>query len=174
MDPVALRLTMELGARRGLTLVPPDEARLRFRTPAGALPALIARELDTLRAEGRLQGRWSLRIAPAGLAQVDYALEADADSAPAATLEGELAVLGEVLMPRLQAAVEDALASDAGVGELTEREVEVFLAFLDGADVATLARTLHLSPHTVRNHLRAVREKLDVPSQKELRARYAG
>lgn len=51
---------------------------------------------------------------------------------------------------------------------LTSREWEVVGALADGARVATIARQLHVSPSTVRNHLSSVYRKLDVGSQAEL------
>ncbi|GDY31391.1 response regulator transcription factor [Gandjariella thermophila] len=52
--------------------------------------------------------------------------------------------------------VDPALAAESlasGVSPLTEREREVLLAARDGGTVADVARLLHLSEGTVRNHL---------------------
>jgi two-component system response regulator DesR len=52
--------------------------------------------------------------------------------------------------------VDPALATDslvAGESPLTQRETEVLRAARDGSAVATIARRLHLSEGTVRNHL---------------------
>jgi two-component system response regulator DesR len=52
--------------------------------------------------------------------------------------------------------VDPALATDsllAGESPLTQRETDVLRAARDGASVATIARRLHLSEGTVRNHL---------------------
>jgi two-component system response regulator DesR len=43
----------------------------------------------------------------------------------------------------------------AGTSPLTTRETEVLLAARDGGTVADIARALHLSEGTVRNHLSA-------------------
>ncbi|MBF4163626.1 response regulator transcription factor [Nocardioides acrostichi] len=54
--------------------------------------------------------------------------------------------------------VDPALATSSlvlGESPLSERETEVLRAARDGASVAALARTLHLSEGTVRNHLSA-------------------
>jgi len=51
---------------------------------------------------------------------------------------------------------------------LTSREWEVVGALAEGARVATIARQLHVSASTVRNHLSSVYRKLDVGSQAEL------
>lgn len=52
--------------------------------------------------------------------------------------------------------------------ELSPREREVLELVLDGYRVATIARTLYLSPSTVRNHLSAIFRKFGVRSQAEL------
>jgi two-component system response regulator DesR len=52
--------------------------------------------------------------------------------------------------------VDPALAAESlasGASPLTEREREVLLAASDGGTVSDVARTLHLSEGTVRNHL---------------------
>jgi two-component system, NarL family, response regulator DesR len=54
--------------------------------------------------------------------------------------------------------VDPALAAESlasGASPLTEREREVLLAARDGGTVADVARSLHLSEGTVRNHLSA-------------------
>src|SRR5262245_16457235 len=53
---------------------------------------------------------------------------------------------------------------------LTEREQEVVrsLARQPGADNKTLASTLHIGEHTLRNHLSRIYDKLDVPNRLEL------
>ncbi len=51
---------------------------------------------------------------------------------------------------------------------LTAREREVVALMLRGLRIPSIARELHLSPHTVRNHLRTIFAKCDVSSQREL------
>ncbi len=51
---------------------------------------------------------------------------------------------------------------------LTAREREVVVLMLQGLRTSSIARELHLSPHTVRNHLRTIFAKCDVTSQREL------
>jgi len=52
-----------------------------------------------------------------------------------------------------------------GSRPLTEREREVIQALADGRDVPEIAERLHLSPHTVRNHIRRSMQKLGVRRQ---------
>jgi DNA-binding NarL/FixJ family response regulator len=56
----------------------------------------------------------------------------------------------------------------AHASELTAREREVVLAVTRHLRIARVARVLHISPHTVRNHLRSIYSKLDVHSVDEL------
>ncbi len=48
---------------------------------------------------------------------------------------------------------------------LSAREVEVLQLLADGHDPRQIARHLELSPHTVRDHIKGARTKLDVQSQ---------
>lgn len=50
---------------------------------------------------------------------------------------------------------------------LSTREVEVLQALADGRSVAQIAGTLHLSQHTVRNHIRSAMGKLGVHTSLE-------
>lgn len=50
---------------------------------------------------------------------------------------------------------------------LSRRETEVVQRVAGGRAVADIARELHLSPHTVRNHLKSAYRKLGVHSQAE-------
>ncbi len=52
--------------------------------------------------------------------------------------------------------------------QLTAREREVAEALVNGSRVGRVAKTMGLSTHTVRNHLRSVFSKLDVHSQAQL------
>ena len=54
------------------------------------------------------------------------------------------------------------------VDELSARELEVLEHLVDGKRVPQLASHLFISPHTVRNHLKHIFQKLDVRSQGEL------
>jgi PAS domain S-box-containing protein len=52
--------------------------------------------------------------------------------------------------------------------ELSPREQEVLIQLVAGERVPAIAKGLHISPHTVRNHLKAIYRKLGVRSQSEL------
>jgi DNA-binding CsgD family transcriptional regulator len=54
------------------------------------------------------------------------------------------------------------------IDTLTRREKDVLQLLLDGRRVSSIARTLYLSPQTVRNHLKAIFRKLGAHSQAEL------
>ena len=54
---------------------------------------------------------------------------------------------------------------------LTPREREITEALARGASTAEIARALYLSPHTVRDYLKAVFEKVGVSSRGELVAK---
>ena len=58
------------------------------------------------------------------------------------------------------------------VDGLTKRQWEVMTRLLQGARVPSIARELHLSPSTVRNHLAAIFERAGVRSQVELLERF--
>lgn len=52
--------------------------------------------------------------------------------------------------------------------ELTTRQLEIVEMLLHGARVSTIARTLYISPSTVRNHLSTIYRHFNVHSQAEL------
>ncbi len=56
---------------------------------------------------------------------------------------------------------------------LSSREREVLQIFLRGFQTETIAQQLHISPQTVRNHLKRIARKFDVSSQGELRELFA-
>ena len=65
-----------------------------------------------------------------------------------------------------------ALRSDAHLERLSTRERDVMLLVSRGVRVKDIADQLHISTHTVRNHLKAIFRKLDIHSQAELVLRY--
>ena len=52
--------------------------------------------------------------------------------------------------------------------QLSPRETEVLAKLVGGSRVPTIATALHISQHTVRNHLKSIYRKLGVRSQTEL------
>lgn len=67
-----------------------------------------------------------------------------------------------------------AAADSELLASLTDRERAVITAILAGSRVSTIARSLFLSPSTVRSHLSAAFKKLQVGSQAELIERFGG
>jgi DNA-binding CsgD family transcriptional regulator len=57
---------------------------------------------------------------------------------------------------------------DLAIDALTRREKDVLQLLLEGHRVASISRRLHLSPQTVRNHLKGIFRKLGAHSQVEL------
>ena len=55
-----------------------------------------------------------------------------------------------------------------GPSPLSRREIQVVQEIVAGRNVVAIAATLHLSPHTVRNHLKSAYRKLGVHSQTEV------
>ena len=60
-----------------------------------------------------------------------------------------------------------ATAPEAGSGALSEREHEVLELIAGGATNRETAASLHLSPHTVKDHTRAIYRKLGVRNRAE-------
>lgn len=60
------------------------------------------------------------------------------------------------------------IASLPGTEALSQREKDVLSLLLDGRRVSSIARSLYLSEHTVRNHLKAIFRKIGTHSQAEL------
>ena len=57
---------------------------------------------------------------------------------------------------------------------LTDRESHVVICLAEGDDTHALAARLHLSEHTVQDHLKSVFAKTAVKSRRELLARARG
>jgi DNA-binding NarL/FixJ family response regulator len=87
-------------------------------------------------------------------------------------LKRVIGLLSELSLATGQEAAEGKGPVRSGIGEavasLSAREREVLRLFLSNYRVASIARTLFISPHTVRNHLKAIFRKFGVRSQVEL------
>lgn len=86
------------------------------------------------------------------------------DGARAATAEA-LAAPGSLGARSLSA---QSLSRRRQLALLSEREREILLHLAKGARIGDISGALHLSAHTVRNHIKAMFRKLDVHSQSEL------
>lgn len=71
---------------------------------------------------------------------------------------------GAVIFPRHLVTSPENRSSQARI-ELSGRELEVLVLLSQGRNVTTIATDLHLSLHTVRNHIRQILKKLGVTSQ---------
>jgi DNA-binding NarL/FixJ family response regulator len=95
--------------------------------------------------------------------------EESADAvASAAGMQQALWQFDHVLRSATASRMAATLPTDAGLDRLSSRELEIVLRLLNGDRVPAIARTLFLSPSTVRNHLSSVFRKLRVGSQQEL------
>lgn len=95
---------------------------------------------------------------------------------PIGAEEGSLAAeLAQVALRLQSLSFSAAMANQAVVPadhpllkELSGREKEILQLLMAGSRAPAIAKQLHISPHTVRNHLKAVFRKVDVSSQGEL------
>lgn len=74
--------------------------------------------------------------------------------------------------PNARRGMDEMAAQHPEVQRLTKREFEVLVRVLMGDDVPSIGSALFISPHTVRNHLKAIYRKLDVRSRVELVVRF--
>jgi two-component system response regulator DesR len=75
---------------------------------------------------------------------------------------------GEIyLSPQAYIALAKATRADSKEVSLSEREIEILRLARRGLPNPQIAKALHLSPGTVRNHLSAIYRKLDVHSRHE-------
>ncbi len=82
------------------------------------------------------------------------------------------AVLGQVMSELLAVAPDSFGHHDLPEPPLSARQREVMELLLAGESTSAIAARLSVSPHTVRNHIKAVFRALDVHSQTELIHRY--
>ena len=82
-------------------------------------------------------------------------------------LRRALSEIGD-LHPSLASDESDAVQRQARQRGVTDREMQVMGRALETTKPADIARELHISPHTVRNHLKSIYRKLGIHSQREL------
>lgn len=145
---------------------PDDRERLqerleRVRTQAGEQQRLQVR----FREAGGTWREDSVTIAPVRAGGTVESYVVIMDTGTGATLDlSERLARAAALRAQSGRARPGRLALD----ELSPREREVLELVLDGYRVSTIARSLYLSPSTVRNHLSAIFRKFGVRSQAEL------
>jgi DNA-binding CsgD family transcriptional regulator len=84
-------------------------------------------------------------------------------------------IAGELEAISLVAHTQRAISLDPPeLGALSAREREILGELAAGSRVPSIAKRLFISPHTVRNHLKAIYRKLGVGSQAELIERLRG
>ncbi|GAA2149090.1 helix-turn-helix domain-containing protein [Glycomyces algeriensis] len=149
-------------ARRHLALLPEGPS---LPSPLGLrLPIWIAATAMQARAvaEGRDRGSARMRI---------RTVEGRWLTCHASTLTGPGGSPGPVALVIEPAPAADLAALIAEAYGLTPRELEIAELVARGRNTTDIAAALHISPHTVRDHLKAVFAKADVSTRGELVAR---
>jgi len=139
--------------------------QVRLRRDVAALEERLGRIHHDVRSIAEVLRAPQPRIDPASMQRL-------LDGTSRALLAG-LRDLGRVESDVLAGPFEPAPATPAAptsvdLSVLSPREVEVLELIRNGYRVATVARRLFISPHTVRNHLKRIFLKLEVGSQAEL------
>jgi DNA-binding NarL/FixJ family response regulator len=180
-----------LGLEAAISEMPGIELVARAGRAADVEPMLADREVDVLLLDVRLEdgsglevNRWVNRHQP-GVRVVMLTMSEDHDTALTALRDGARGYLVKGAGPeRVEHAIRTAMAGDVVIDqsmvtgvtelaearrtppsrpfpELTDREFDVLALVAGGMDNASIARTLVLSPKTVRNHVSNVFAKID-------------
>jgi DNA-binding NarL/FixJ family response regulator len=160
----------------GYLVKPIEFDELREKVEAAARQVRLRRDVAALEERlGRIHHdvRSIAEVLRAPQARIDAgAMQRLLDGTSRALLAG-LRDLGRVESDVLAAPVEPSPTApppptSVDLSVLSPREVEVLELIRNGYRVATVARRLFISPHTVRNHLKRIFLKLEVGSQAEL------
>ena len=160
--PHAFALTRTLGPSLvlmdiGLPGMDGVEATWSLRHQHPHIPVLVLTMFDQ-----EIYALEALRAGAAGYL-LKTASAADLCAAVRAVAAGQ-----RVLDPRVSlAAMPRPSGRIPGPSPLSRREIQVIQEIVAGRDVAAISATLHLSPHTVRNHLKSAYRKLGVHNQTE-------
>lgn len=106
------------------------------------------------------------------LGEIQTARRVGTSSGPSAALADSLErIAGELQMISLSASQESVSGTSLDHPELeslSAREREILAELVSGLRAPAIAKKLFISPHTVRNHLKSMYRKLDVPDQAAL------
>jgi PAS domain S-box-containing protein len=159
--------------RRSVTF--PEDAEISgaaYRQVLAGRRQVTSFEKRYVRADGRVVwGRLALAAVPEAAGQPTYVVAACQDITRARELEARLQTVADLLgefapAPLASLAQEERLS--ARLSGLTKREAEIVRLLAANRRVGSIARTLGLTPRTVRNHLVSAYRKLGVHSQAAL------
>lgn len=160
---------------------PRDGVGVRIRAELLEYADLITHDIAYLSVIGALSVAWRVSLVPqlSGRGDTTLVLEPCDAQVGLEALARDLRTIGEALPARIRRLAQARLcclrdpSASPGQCALSAREGEVLDLLLAGFGVASLARQLFISPHTVRNHIKHICAKLDVASQTELRELFA-
>jgi len=139
--------------------------QVRMRRNVVALEERLGRIHHDVRAIGEVLRTPQTRIDPQSMQQL---LDGTSHALLSGLREIGRVERGVLAGPFEPAATTAPVPTSVDLSVLSPREVEVLELIRNGYRVATVARRLFISPHTVRNHLKRIFLKLEVGSQAEL------